>query len=410
MMSYRFVRVTNYYPQHIKNYYQCNPSIGEKSYSEQYEHLISDSVETVSSYSRSLNKQGVMAFDIISNADVLQNTWKKENNLPAETAGRDIVIEQLKYYRPDVAWIDDFSIVSKEWKEKLLKEVPTIKLIIGHICAPYNSILEEKFRLFDIMFTCIPCFEKELNALGIKTYLLYHGFDTTVLEKLKKDNHFNGSDFLFSGSLYTGSGFHKSRIECIEKILLAGIKMDLYCNLESRRKNTVKKMVFALIRFLRKFRLERTIEMIPLLKKYEGYGNVPVHYYSDKLISRIQPPVFGMEMFQLLSKAKICFNSHGEVATKCAGNIRLFEATGVGTCLVTDWKENLGDLFELEKEVVTYKTPDECIRKVQWLLNNPDERKKIAMAGQERTLAEHTIEKRAGRMNEIISNELNKFA
>ena len=43
--------------------------------------------------------------------------------------------------------------------------------------------------------------------------------------------------------------------------------------------------------------------------------------------------------------------------------MRLFEATGSGACLVTDWKENLGELFEPDVEVVTYRSVAECVKK-----------------------------------------------
>jgi spore maturation protein CgeB len=32
--------------------------------------------------------------------------------------------------------------------------------------------------------------------------------------------------------------------------------------------------------------------------------------------------------------------------------------------------ENLSELFEIDREVVTYKSVDECIEKVKWLLEH----------------------------------------
>ncbi len=102
----------------------------------------------------------------------------------------------------------------------------------------------------------------------------------------------------------------------------------------------------------------------------------------------------------------MCFNIHGEIAKGCAGNLRLFEATGVGTCLITDWKRNLSELFEPEKEVITYKTKEECIEKIKWLLMNPLETQKIAKAGQARTLKDHTTENRAELIHELLKSNL----
>jgi spore maturation protein CgeB len=86
--------------------------------------------------------------------------------------------------------------------------------------------------------------------------------------------------------------------------------------------------------------------------------------------------------------------------------MRLFEATGVGTCLVTDWKENLSELFSLDSEVVTYKSVQECIEKIQWLLKNSDRRKEIASAGQRRTLQDHTYANRVNELDSLFRNHL----
>jgi spore maturation protein CgeB len=405
-MSYCFVRVTDNYPQYIKSFYSKNPDIHLRSYTDQYERLINDSFESSSSYIKNFNNIGIEAYGIISNATVLQNTWKIEHGISPEISPRELIIEQLKFYKPDVVWIDDFSLIDKAWKDNLLKEVPSIKLLLGHICAPYNSVIAEKFSLFDVMFTCIPCLKKDLTDLGIKTHLLYHSFDTSILDVVKSNNDFPESGFLFSGSLYAGSGFHKSRIEYIEEMLKAGIEIDLYCNLESRKKVMTKKGMYIILNSLKKLRLEKIIDRIPVLRKNKGYGDVPIKYYSKRLLKNSKLPVFGNDMYKLLAKAKICFNIHGEVADKCAGNIRLFEATGVGTCLVTDWKENITDLFEPGREIVTYRSIGECIEKVKWLLDNPSERKRIAEAGQKKTLSQHSVKIRTERLHEIIKQEL----
>jgi spore maturation protein CgeB len=58
--------------------------------------------------------------------------------------------------------------------------------------------------------------------------------------------------------------------------------------------------------------------------------------------------------------------------------LRLFETTGIGTCLLTDWKPNISELFE----PVTYRSPAEALEKARGLLDHEPERQKIARAGQ----------------------------
>ena len=111
-------------------------------------------------------------------------------------------------------------------------------------------------------------------------------------------------------------------------------------------------------------------------------------------------------MFQQLANSKITFNNHINVSSHSASNMRLYEATGVGTCLLTDWKENLPEFFEPDTEIVTYRSVDECVEKVQWLLAHPQQREQIAKAGQARTLKDHTFAQRAIQLDEIIRKAL----
>jgi spore maturation protein CgeB len=74
--------------------------------------------------------------------------------------------------------------------------------------------------------------------------------------------------------------------------------------------------------------------------------------------------------------------------------------------MVTDWKDNLPELFNPDKEMVTYRTADECLEKVSWLLQHPRERAEIAKAGQARTLRDHTYARRAIQLDRIIRSKL----
>lgn len=90
----------------------------------------------------------------------------------------------------------------------------------------------------------------------------------------------------------------------------------------------------------------------------------------------------------------IGFNIHIDCAGDYAANMRLFETTGVGTCLLTDKKSNLSELFKDGEEVITYSSVDDCLDKIKWLLDNPIECRRIARNGQQRTLKDHNFENR----------------
>lgn len=107
---------------------------------------------------------------------------------------------------------------------------------------------------------------------------------------------------------------------------------------------------------------------------------------------------WGAEMYQILQSSNVTLNHHGNVAPY-ANNMRLFEATGVGAFLLTDWKSNLSDMFDIGKELVAYRTVEECAELIRYYLAHDEEREAIARAGQTRTLRDHTY---AHRMQELM--------
>ncbi len=76
-------------------------------------------------------------------------------------------------------------------------------------------------------------------------------------------------------------------------------------------------------------------------------------------------------------------------------NMRMFEATACGALLITQRVPYLEDFWELGSEIVIYEKLEEMIDKIIYFLAHENERTKIALAGQKRTLLEHTYEKRA---------------
>ena len=105
-------------------------------------------------------------------------------------------------------------------------------------------------------------------------------------------------------------------------------------------------------------------------------------------------------MYGLLASSQITLNRHIDIAEGYANNMRLYEATGMGACLLTDAKANLPYLFEPDQEVVTYSSPAEAVSKLKQLLAQPDAASAIAARGQARTLKHHTYSQR---MAELVA-------
>lgn len=111
---------------------------------------------------------------------------------------------------------------------------------------------------------------------------------------------------------------------------------------------------------------------------------------------------WGLNYFRELMEHQIVVNRHGEVARGFANNMRLFEATGCGACLLTEEAPNLKDYFLPGRECVTYRGPDDLVRVLKLLIENQNFSEDVALAGQAKCLAKHTYENRVGRFLEII--------
>ena len=94
-------------------------------------------------------------------------------------------------------------------------------------------------------------------------------------------------------------------------------------------------------------------------------------------------------MYNELFNSNLTLNIHTDVSNTFCGNYRMFEATGLRSCLITENRQNIKDLFEPDFEVVTYKSLDELKDKLKNLLSDKKLSKKISLEGQRKTLKHH---------------------
>lgn len=402
-MSFKLLSISSMYPGYLESFYRTNPRAKNLSYDEHYNLLINDTTEFAGSYTRNFRKLGINAKCIISNDRVLQSKWKSENKLSSDK-NSDILIEQADSFKPDILWIENLSFINHDWFNNIRTKIKSVKLIIAYHCAPYNRNTLEKLRNADFIITCTPGLKQSFENEGLKAYLVYHGFDSELLAKIDKKDDATENKLVFSGSLITGGNFHNSRINLIESLIEEKTDLALYVTLEKNYRIKAKQLIYMLSGFLKRLKLEKLSERIPILE----YGKSPVKSYSVALLKANHEPLYGIDMYNLFHRSKIVLNIHIGVAGDYAGNMRMFEVTGVGSCLLTDNKKNMGDLFEADREVIMYDSPEDCINKVKWLLGHDEERGKIARMGQKKTLEMHTVENRCKSIIDIINKELSE--
>jgi spore maturation protein CgeB len=402
-MGFKLFNVSSMYPGYLESFYKTHSTTNDMSYEEHYQLLMDDTTEFVGSYIRNFRRLGINAACVIANDTHLQSKWKSEKGIRA-VSNSLIIYEQIKAFAPDILWIEDLHYIDCEWFKFIRQNCRSIKGIVAYHCSPFNETILEKLRMADFVFTCTPGLKIDLEKAGLKSFMVYHAFDSDLLTRLNSVNLNSPKNLVFSGSLVTGGSFHNSRISLIDGILKAKVDLALFVTLERSYRIKAKQILYYLSGLMKKMGLQDLIDHVPVFE----HGAYPVLSYSPEILSSNNPPLYGIDMYNLFNTSRIILNMHIGVAGDYAGNMRLFEATGIGSCLLTDNKKNMSELFDLDKEVVVYDSPEDCITKAKWLLENEAERMNIAIAGQKRTLISHTVEKRCKSIIGIIENEFFK--
>lgn len=401
---YKFVKIASFYKNFLNHFYQSNPNIQEKSYPEHFKALMDCGFAWADFFSRHFQKLGIEAHEIIYNDEHLQQNWARHHEIPYNN---NIIFEQLKYYKPEVIFFQDTNFLRPQLINEIKKQVPSVRLAIGHICAPFQEHQLANYKQLDFVLTCTPYFADILAKSGIKSYPFAHGFEASLLNKINDYNKIY--DCLFVGSFIPSQQFHDERIEIIKFLLENNFPIKIFSDVQkiSYWKKTAIWGGFHSTNLLKNLGLKSVVEKNATLKKLsistpEKFKSLPAILEQNI----IHKGLYGLEMLSTLAKAKFGLNFHIGVAGDYAANVRLYEVTGVGSLLITDHKKNIKELFEPDYEIITYKSKEECLEKWNWLQNNPKEAEAIAKAGQQRTLKHHTIEQRVAYLDELLKSML----
>ena len=391
----RLLKLGIYHPAYLRDFYARRPLLKTESYAVQHDALTKDRFGSSDFWTNALQNFGYETCDIIANADFLQKVWAKENDFKFEDEKKlfEIAAAQIKKFRPDILLIADYSTFTAEFIRNVRRECSSIKLILGWCGAPYENL--SVMREWDIALSCVPELVAEFKDNGIESFHVNHAFDARVLEQIDLKSE-PDIDFAFVGSILKQSRFHIER-ERLLIYLIENTNLQIWSDIKRKSNNSIS--IRGAVRFIAHAPKK-------LLKKLSNvHQNSPTkveNAIDENILRRAHAPVFGLEMFEKLRDSRVIFNQHIDISPVSASNMRLFETTGVGACLLTDWKKNLSELFAPDEEVLTYKSAEECAEKVKYILEHEPLRQQIAEAGQRRTLREHNFENRTARIDEII--------
>jgi len=262
-----------------------------------------------------------------------------------------ILLAQIEEFKPDLVLNQDIFYIDPP----LIQRIRQIgrPVIVGQTGLQPSQGTD--WSVYDLMISQLPAVVRSLRTRGVRAEVVHLAFEPTILDALPEAPPVD-TDISFVGTV---SVDHQQRIALLEAV---AERHDL-----------------------------------------KLWGNPPHALRANSPLHRcFQGEVWGLDMYQVLRRSRISLNSHIDLAGGEAGNMRLFEATGVGCFLLTDFKDNLNTLFAAEAEVATWRSISECLARIDHYLADENARNSIARAGQARTLSQHTYRQRTSEILGLV--------
>jgi hypothetical protein len=383
------------YPRFLDWFYARQPHLKTAPYAAQMMARNASLFGVADFYSRNFKSLGHAAAEIHVNNPWLQSAWAREHGLGIElatpsfggsgktipgwlqraaapfkpmlrplarkvglspkldAAAETILLAQIEAFRPDLILNQDAFHVDTALVRRI-KEIGK-PILLGQVgIAPSRG---EDWTVYDLMLSQLSATVELFRRAGVRAEVNHLAFEPAVLDALPA-KPVQDIDISFVGTV---SPDHTQRIALLEAVA-ARHQLALF-------------------------------------------GNPPQALPASSPLHRcFRGEVWGADMYQALRRSKITLNSHIDMAGREAGNMRLFEATGVGAFLLTDFKDNLHTLFAPQREVAAWRSTDECLAAIDRYLADDGARTAIADAGQARTMTQHTYRHRAAEILSLVDS------
>jgi len=373
------------YPRFLSWFYSRQPGLENAPYLTQMARRDASLFGVADFYSKNFGALGHSAAEIHVNNPWLQAAWGREHGMAVDTLelgvtpeqrpvpawlqrvvkplkpqlrplarrmglsprlsaqAQTILLAQIEDFKPDLVLNQDVFYVDPQLIQRI-KQIgrPIVVGQTGMLPSPSAD-----WNVYDLMISQLPAVVRSLRAFGVRAEVNHLAFEPAILDALPEAPPVD-TDISFVGTV---SVDHQQRISLLEAV---AERYDL-----------------------------------------KLWGNPPQALRANSPLHRcFQGEVWGLDMYQVLRRSRITLNSHIDLAGGEAGNMRLFEATGVGCFLLTDFKDNLDTLFAPGAEVAAWRSIGDCLSLVEQYLADENARDTIARAGQARTLSQHTYRQR----------------
>lgn len=296
----------------------------------------------------------------------MQALWASENGLSKKTPPEQILLNQIEAHRTEVF----YNLDPVRYPSDFIRKLPgCVKTSIAWRAAPSGSA---DLSAYDLVISNFPSILKTYESKGWKTKYFTPSYDPTL--NVFANNKDRPIDVIFSGGY---SRHHRKRAKVLEAVAHKCANLNIHFLLDQSRATRFAESPLGWLLPLGKHRRPKAIRSVS------------------------EPAAFGVDLYANLSRSKIVLNGAIDMAGDDRGNMRCFEALGSGALLLSD-AGKYPEGFVDRETMLTYRTEEEVVDKIQQIMLDSDQREKISASGHKMISTLYSKEKQWERFLELV--------
>lgn len=306
------------------------------------------------------------AFFTNGDDELLQRLWADERGLKRNVSLQDILLAQIEEHRAEVF----YNLDPVRFGTSFVKRLPgCVRGSVAWRAAPGDV------RLFgyDLVVCNFPSILASYRAQGLKVGFLSPAYDPVMASYARSSER--DLDVVFVG---TYSRHHRRRAATLETIAsMSDVRTVFY---------------------LDQSRVTRLAE--------SAWGHLlPLGGYRRPLAVRniAKHPVFGLDLYQVLGRAKIVLNGAVDMAGSDRGNMRCFESLGCGALLLSD-AGTYPEGFLAGENMMTYDDAGQVTEVVRRLLADEQELRRVSGNGQNMITTQFSKNSQWKRFRDLVAD------
>ena len=276
---------------------------------------------------------------------ILQRFWAREHGLAESTPLQDILAAQIEEHKPEVF----YNLDPMRFDGAFARRLPScVKIKACWRAAPSPGA---DFRGYSLVLCNFPSIIAAWRDRGLRAEYLSPSYDPRMDDFA--ENGDRPSDLVFVGGY---SRHHSRRADILKSVAEMDHRLRIRFFLDRSKLTSLAESPLGLVPPLRKSRRPSAVRRVSA------------------------GPVFGLELYKVLSSSKLVLNGAIDMAGDDRGNMRCFEALGCGALMISD-AGRYPSGFVSGQTMLTYRTSSEAVQVIRSALDAWSTTRDIASKG-----------------------------